>query len=123
MQIYKILNISKASLADDRKVASGSNDCTVNLWESFPGECLYTLASHEGSVNYMSLGSKARILASCSEDKFINFWEPEKEGCLKTLEGHHGPVYCISFLQDDQTMVSGFADRTLRVWDSFTGDP
>ena len=39
---------------DGTKVASGSDDYTVKLWDVTSGECLQTLEGHSDSVNILS---------------------------------------------------------------------
>ena len=63
---------SVCSLGDGR-LASGSEDRTVRVWETATGECVATLKGHTDLVNSVcSLGDGR--LASGSFDKTVRVW-------------------------------------------------
>ena len=53
---------------DGTKVASGSNDDAVKLWDVTTGECLQTLEGHVEEVNSVSFSPDGRKVASGSND-------------------------------------------------------
>ena len=54
---------------DGTKVASGSDDMTVKLWDVTSGECLQTLEGHSNYVNSVSFSPDGTKVASGSWDK------------------------------------------------------
>lgn len=54
---------------------SGSNDCKIKVWDPWTGECLRTLAGHDGLVRALSFDPKTGRLVSVSYDKTIKVWD------------------------------------------------
>ena len=68
---------------DGTKVASGSEDKTVKLWDVTSGECLQTLEGHSNSVMGVSFSPDGTKVASGSWDKTIKIWEDPRYRELK----------------------------------------
>ena len=73
---------------DGTKVASGSDDKTVKLWDVTSGECLQTLEGHSSRVRSVSFSPDGTKVASGSDDKTVKLWDVTSGECLQTLEGH-----------------------------------
>ena len=69
--------------ADGTKVASGSNDNTVKLWDVTSGECLRTLEGHSSTVFSVSFSPDGTKVASGSDDKTIKIWEDSRRREMK----------------------------------------
>jgi WD40 repeat protein len=77
--------MSVAFYPDGRKIASGSCDQTVKIWDSFEGTCLSTLKGHTNWIWAVALSPDGLKLASASEDETIRIWSVQTETCLTTL--------------------------------------
>ena len=56
---------------DGTKVASGSSDKTVKLWDVTSGECLQTLEGHSDIVHSVSFSPDGTKVASGSDDETV----------------------------------------------------
>jgi WD40 repeat protein len=71
---------------DGKKLATGSADKTVKLWDASSGKEIKTLIGHTNWVNAMSLSPDGKTLATGSEDNTVRLWRLDfdylvKEGC------------------------------------------
>ena len=60
---------------EGRRVAAGSSDRCVYVWEFETGKLEYKLPGHTGSVNGVHFSPRQPIIASCSSDKSIYLGE------------------------------------------------
>lgn len=75
---------SVAFSPDGTRVASGSEDYTLRIWDTVTGNCLYVLSGHTNRVCSVAYSPNGQFLASASHDGTILLWD--KEGvCLKIL--------------------------------------
>ncbi|EPE30582.1 WD40 repeat-like protein [Glarea lozoyensis ATCC 20868] len=111
-------------------LASGSDDCTIKIWDWEMGEIERTVKGHTRTVTDLDFGGPqgGTILASCSSDLTIKLWDPSKEyQNIRTLHGHDHSVSAVRFIpsgvgqQSGNLLVSASRDETMRMWDVTTG--
>ncbi|THH18967.1 hypothetical protein EW146_g2117 [Bondarzewia mesenterica] len=99
-------------------VASGSDDCTIKVWDWETGELERTLKGHTKRVTDCEYDSKGKHLVSSSYDLFIKLWNVENDyQNFATLRGHEHSVSSVRFLPGDDRIVSASRDQTVRIWE------
>ena len=71
--------------ADAAKVALGSRDYTVKLWDVTSGECLQTLEGHSDEVMSVSFSPDGTKIASGSRDDTIKIWVDPRHKEMKVM--------------------------------------
>ena len=104
-----------------RKVASGSNDKTVRVWDGETGRELLVLRGHEDKVIGVVWDPAGRRIASSSHDKTVRVWDRETSRELLVLRGHEKAVIGVAWDSTSRRVASASWDKTLRVWDEETG--
>ena len=113
-------------------LASGSEDCTIKIWDYELGELERTLKSHTKAVLDVDFGGPrgGTLLASCSSDLTIKLWDPSEEWKnIRTLPGHDHSVSSVRFIPSGAAgaplsgnlLASASRDKTIRIWDCTTG--
>ncbi|KAL5531874.1 hypothetical protein ACEPAF_5437 [Sanghuangporus sanghuang] len=108
---------------DGKRIASGSADRTVRIWDADSGEVVSgPFEGHADSVNSVAFSPDGKRVASGSQDSTIRVWDADNgEPVLSPLEGHTGWVWSVTFSPDGKCIASGSSDRTIRVWDVDSG--
>lgn len=110
---------------DGDRVISGSDDSTINIYETKTGRLAHTLHGHDGGV--WALQYLDNVLVSGSTDRTVRVWDIEKAECTQIFYGHTSTVRCLQiimprmnhdgeFFPEEPIIVTGSRDSTLRVW-------
>ncbi|HNQ23954.1 MAG TPA: protein kinase [Phycisphaerae bacterium] len=62
---------------DDTRVATGSRDGSIHVWDASTGQELHTLRGHLGTVRALAFGQNGTKVTSLATDKTIKVWETE----------------------------------------------
>ncbi|KAL2884620.1 Vegetative incompatibility protein HET-E-1 [Ceratocystis lukuohia] len=106
---------------DGQRLASGSSDETVKIWDATSGACVQTVEGHHRQVTSVAFSNDGQRLASGSDDRTVKIWDATSGACAQTLEGHHEQVTSVVFSNDGQRMASGSGDSTVKIWDATSG--
>ena len=106
---------------DGKRLASGSGDKTVRLWDAATGAALQTLKGHWLSVKSVAFSPDGKRLASGSDDRTVRLWDAATGAALRTLKDHWRTVKSVAFSPDGKLLASGSEDKTVRLWHAATG--
>jgi hypothetical protein len=108
---------------DGKRLASGSCDQTVRVWDAASGAQLLCLEGHEKEVLAVSWSADGRRLASASVDGTVRVWDVASGAQLQLLrlEGHEKEVLAVSWSADGKRLATASRDKTVRVWDAASG--
>ncbi|KAG8664912.1 uncharacterized protein FPOAC1_012889 [Fusarium poae] len=107
---------------DSKKVASGSDDETIRIWDAETGECERELKGHSSYIRSVVFSHDSKKVASGSADKTIRIWNAETGECERELKGHSSYIRSVVFSHDSKKVASGSADKTIRIWNAETGE-
>ena len=116
---------------DGRRIASGSYDGTVQVWEVTTGKLLLTYRGHPTQVRKVRWSPDGRRIASGGEDSTVQVWEAVDGSHVFTYSGHSRPdftyngqsrgVFALAWSPDGRRIASGSDDTTIQVWEATDG--
>ncbi|KAF2476795.1 WD40 repeat-like protein [Lindgomyces ingoldianus] len=106
---------------DSTRLASGSGDHTVKIWDVSSGKCLSTLEGRSSHITSVAFSHDSTRLASGSRDDTVKIWDVSSGKCLSTLEGHSSFIFSVAFSHDSTRLASGSYDDTVKIWDVSSG--
>ncbi|PHH51864.1 Vegetative incompatibility protein HET-E-1 [Ceratocystis fimbriata CBS 114723] len=107
---------------DGQRLASGSHDKKVKIWDTTSGACLHTLKAHGDVVTSVAFSEDGNRLASGSDDKTVKIWDAASGMHVRTLESHDGWVTSVMFSNYGHKLASGSDDKTVKIWDATSGE-
>ena len=100
---------------DGKRLASGSQDETVKIWNPATGECLSTL-SCDAPVRSVSFSPDSKIIAAGCYEK-VELIDAVTYEVKSSLSGHSGQVESLSWSNDGTKLASGSNDNMVKIWD------
>jgi len=107
---------------DGRTLASGSDDKTIQLWDTETGQRTSILEGHTGSVLGVSFSSDGHLLASKSADKTVRLWRCNSREMVAILyeptPGIFGGSTALASHPKAPVLATlGENDMVTRIWD------
>ena len=112
--------LSLAFKPNSYRLASGSRDDTVRIWDVGNNTNLRhvrTLRGHTSTVNSVAWSPDGRTLASASRDGTVRLWNPSNGINFAVLRGHKESVWSVAWSPDGRILASACGgDNSIRIW-------
>ena len=111
---------------DGTRLATGSYDKTVRLWDARTGQHLLTYGSHRDAVTTLAWSPGNVHITSASNDGMVHLWDARTGGYLASYGGHIGAVNTLSWSpvvmgnELSRLIASAGADRIVHIWNAST---
>lgn len=106
---------------DGTKVATGSSDGRIFVWEFATGDLLFERREDKSQINSVNFSPDSKQLVTTSSDRTIRVYNVASGEPTLLLSGHDDIVIWAAFSADGQRIASAGFDSTARVWDAYTG--
>jgi len=114
---------SVAYSPDGRRLASGSADGTVRIWDMLTGEeTMPPLRSGDGAVHCVAFTHNGQHVVSGTAGSNLHIWNIQTGRAeMAPLRGHAGWVWALALSPDGRLIASGSEDKSVRLWNATTG--
>ncbi|NKB80289.1 MAG: hypothetical protein GKS05_00295 [Nitrospirales bacterium] len=102
-------------------VISGSDDCTLKLWDPKQGKEVRTFAGHKDWVRAVAVSFNGQQAVSISDDRTLRIWNLANSELEKTIYHNVDRPLALAVTPDGQYAISATDDHSLRVWDLKNG--
>jgi len=102
------------------RLASGSQDGKIRVWDLFKRNCIAVLDSHVSDVRALDYSPEENSLLSASRDKTIMWWDTNTWKVKKVVPVLE-EVEAAGFIESGKLTYTGGANGNIRVWQSDNG--
>jgi WD40 repeat protein/serine/threonine protein kinase len=112
---------SVAFSPDGARIASGSVDRTITLWNVSTGTPLDSFRGHEGPVRAVVFSPDGARIFSASNDKTVKVWDAYRGPAPRPLQNHGDSIGGVAVSPDGKLIASASFDGSVKIWSTRTG--
>ncbi|MBA0722756.1 hypothetical protein Golax_003406, partial [Gossypium laxum] len=111
--------LSVAWSPDGRRLACGSIDGTISIFDVPRAKFLHHLEGHYMPVRSLVFSPEpdGRKLYSASDDGHVHVYDAEGKAIIGAMSGHSSWVLSVDVSPDGEAIATGSSDKTVRLWD------
>ncbi|KFP02690.1 Katanin p80 WD40 repeat-containing subunit B1, partial [Calypte anna] len=112
-------NVSSLVLgkSSGRLLATGGDDCRVNIWSVNKPNCIMSLTGHTAPIESLQINTNEELIVAGSQSGSIRVWDLEAAKILRTLVGHKANICSLDFHPFGSFVASGSLDTNIKLWD------
>ncbi|KAJ6532351.1 WD40-repeat-containing domain protein [Mycena capillaripes] len=105
-----------------KRLASGSGDRTVRVWDVVTGALVAgPFEGHQDGIRSLAFSRDGSRVVSGSDDGTVRIWDSEIGSLVAgPFLGHTGWIMSVGFSSDGNRILSGSWDETVRIWNTET---
>uniref|UniRef100_I3J5P0 Katanin p80 WD40 repeat-containing subunit B1 n=1 Tax=Oreochromis niloticus TaxID=8128 RepID=I3J5P0_ORENI len=100
-----------------RLLATGGEDCRVNIWAVSKANCIMSLTGHKNPVECIHFNVSEEQVVAGSQSGSIRVWDLEAAKILRTLMGHKANITSLGFHPFGDFLASSSMDTNIKLWD------
>ncbi|XVE54026.1 hypothetical protein DITRI_Ditri03aG0049500 [Diplodiscus trichospermus] len=111
--------LSVAWSPDGRRLACGSMDGTISIFDVARAKFLHHLEGHYMPVRSLVFSPEpdSRKLYTASDDGHVHMYDAEGKALIGAMSGHASWVLSVDVSPDGEAIATGSSDKTVRLWD------
>ncbi|XP_048408643.1 transducin beta-like protein 3 [Stegostoma tigrinum] len=124
------IGIISCSRLKEGFIISGSQDCTLKLWnlkksleinseKAAEPEILHadlTEKVHDKDINSVVVSPNDKLVATGSQDRTAKLWSASDFSLIGVFRGHKRGIWSVQFSPMDQILATSSADGTVKLW-------
>jgi WD40 repeat protein len=103
---------------DGKRLASGSIDGKVCLWDPITAKKIATLEGHTALVLAVAFSPDGKRLVSGGADFTARIWDVDMQAVVAVLQGHAADVNAVAFTPDGKGVATASNDGSAKLWDA-----